>query len=109
MDVKKAPDFAAVDRQLRKLGDHFDLGNATGSRPNAIALGQELAKIAIESPETFKVADKRLTAIVASLIGDSMGAVAGAVEHAFHSGVSDAAKSDDILRANKAAKKERGI
>lgn len=108
MDVKK-PAFAAVDTQLKKLGDHFDIGNATGSRPNAIALGQELAKIAVESPEAFKLADKRLSAILASLIGDSMGAVAGAVEHAFHSGVSDAATSDVVLRANTASKKERGV
>ena len=36
-----APNFDKVDAQLKKLEQHFDIGNATGSRMNAILLGQE--------------------------------------------------------------------
>lgn len=106
MELKK-PDFKKVDQKLLHLEQHFDIGNATGSRPNAIALGHELADLAAQGVELFKVADKRLTQIVEKLIGNEMGAVAGAVERSFHDGVSEKATDDLIRRANNESKKER--
>src|SRR4051812_44930767 len=99
MDVKKSG-FEKVDAQLHKLEQHFDIGNATGSRPNAIKLGEELASLAAQSPALFKLADHRLTQIVERLIGNEMGAVASAVERAFHGGVSDSNADLAILSAN---------
>ncbi|HEY4219764.1 MAG TPA: hypothetical protein VGO62_00445 [Myxococcota bacterium] len=107
MDVRTKPD--GVDAKLAHLESHFDVKNATGSRPNAIALGHELAKLALTDGGLpgFKLADARVTHILERLISDEMGAVAGAVQHTFHGDVASSNSSADILRANKQSERER--
>lgn len=99
--------FQNVEAKLKHLEGHHNPNNPVGSRPNAILLGQELAKVALGDLPSFKNADRRLSEIASILIDGGMGSVVSAVENAFHGGVSDGATGADVLRANKQSQQER--